>query len=223
MENITLFHGSEKIISRPSLEEGCPFNDFGRGFYCTPESTMAGQWACHRGASGFICSYSLDIDDLKIFNLLSGKYSPLNWLALVLSHRMFRISSPWENMAVNYIKNNFMPDTEGFDIIIGMRADDSYFSFAKAFINGKISLEQFKYVMVPGPSGEQFVLKTEKAFEKLEFKGFEKADSAIYYPRRKIRDLNALAGYEAEIELSQGGLFIGDILREEIKADDERL
>lgn len=58
---------------------------------------------------------------------------------------------------------------ENYDVIIGYRADDSYFSFASAFLNNTISLAQLERAMFLGKLGEQVVLKSERAFSQLHF------------------------------------------------------
>jgi len=115
-------------------------------------------------------------------------------------------------------------DVEQYDIVIGYRADDSYFSFARAFVNNEISLGQLKYAMSLGKLGEQVVLKSRKAFAAIQFVSYETADNMIYYARRKARDEEARAAFFAELENEgMGGLYMRDIIREEVKADDARL
>ena len=41
-----LWHGSEVVVERPLLDRCRQFNDYGRGFYCTPHEQMAMEWAC---------------------------------------------------------------------------------------------------------------------------------------------------------------------------------
>ena len=110
------------------------------------------------------------------------------------------------------------------DVIIGYRADDSYFSFARAFVNNEISLKQLSYAMRLGNHGEQFVLKSRKAFDCINFTSYEPADSTIYYTLRKARDEKARNAFFAELENDDAdGIFMRDITREEIKPDDLRL
>ena len=45
------------------------------------------------------------------------------------------------------------------DVIIGYRADDNYFSFARAFLNGSLSYERLCRTIRLGDLGLQFVLK----------------------------------------------------------------
>ena len=110
------------------------------------------------------------------------------------------------------------------DAIIGYRADDSYFSFARAFVNNEISLRQLSYAMKLGELGEQFVLKSEKAFSSIRFISSEKVSNAVYFPRRKQRDDAARAAFREELDRGDlDGLFIRDIIRERILPDDPRL
>lgn len=224
MSLLTLYHGSEKMVGAPDLESAVFFNDFGGGFYTTESSDAAFQWACHLGENGFVNKYGLDDEDLNLINLNGKDYTILNWLAIVLKNRMYRMAQASFARPVEYIIANFLPDISGADIIKGMRADEIYFFFAKAFLKGKISLGQLKVLMNLGPMGEQVVLKSEKAFRRLEFISLKGADSVYAYPRRMSRNNNALANYYAEVDIGdEEGIYIGDILRKEMKADDERL
>jgi hypothetical protein len=118
----------------------------------------------------------------------------------------------------------FLPEIEHYDAIIGYRADDSYFSFARAFVNNEISLNQLSYAMRLGELGEQFVLKSEKAFSLIRFISSEVVPNEVYFPKRKHRDDKARASYREEIEREDlNGLFIRDIVKEGILPDDPRL
>ncbi|MDY3221374.1 MAG: DUF3990 domain-containing protein, partial [Collinsella sp.] len=44
------------------------------------------------------------------------------------------------------------------DVIRGYRADDSYFSFARQFVSGMISLRQLQRIMCLGDLGIQYAL-----------------------------------------------------------------
>ena len=117
-----------------------------------------------------------------------------------------------------------MLDLSGYDVIIGYRADDSYFSFARAFIGNEISLNQLSYAMRLGKLGEQIVLKSPAAFDAIRFISCEGVDNTEYYARRKTRDDEARAAYKAELENDDlNGLYMRDILREELTPDDPRL
>ena len=125
---------------------------------------------------------------------------------------------------IDWLEKHFLIDLEPYDVVIGYRADDSYFSFARAFVNNEISLTQLSYAMRLGKLGEQFVLKSPAAFEKLQFVSYEVADNTQYYAKRKARDDEARAAFRAELEKDDlNGLYMRDIIREEVKPDDPRL
>lgn len=123
-----------------------------------------------------------------------------------------------------WLKENFLPDISEYDVIIGCRADDSYFSFARAFVNNEISLKQLSYAMQLGKLGEQIVLKSKKAFEMIQFETCIAVDHTEYYSRRKSRDDEARASYRKELENDDiNGLYMRDMIREEVKVNNPRL
>ena len=139
-------------------------------------------------------------------------------------HRKARLSTPLARREKDYLIQNFLPEFQSYDVIIGYRADDSYFSFARSFLSNEISLKQLGYAMKLGKLGEQFVLKSQKAFESIRFLDYEIADNTLYYAKRKVRDDEAREAYNKELENEDlYGIFMRDIIREEIKPNDPRL
>lgn len=226
MSKIELLHGSDHVIEKPDFYLGKTNNDYGRGFYCTRELSMAMEWACKQNTDGFVNKYSLEQDYLNILNLLDGGYNILHWMALLLKNRTFRLSNEIAVDARNYIIDNFSIDLKDFDIVIGYRADDSYFSFAESFVQNGLSLRGLNQALRLGKLGEQTVLISERAFENLKFEGAELADTTIYYPKFIKRDSGARETYRNKIRKSQSykdDIFVLDILREEMKNDDPRI
>lgn len=224
MSTIQIFHGSSKIIENPQFGAGKNHNDYGLGFYCTENLEMAKEWACPEKENGFANKYKIETDGLKILNLSSEQFTALNWLAILIENRRFDLDTPLMRQGFDYLKNNFLPDYSNADIITGWRADDSYFSFAKAFLSNQISYNQLTNAMKLGKLGEQFVLKSEKSFNQLKFTGYENVDYKIYYSKRKKRDEEARLQYKnASATEDLNGLFIIDVIRQEIKQDDSRL
>ena len=224
MSKIILYHGSPGIIEQPVFGKGKTYNDYGRGFYCTEHIELAKEWACTEGTDGYANQYELDTSGLSILNLSSDDYTILNWLAILMLNRKGRLSTPVAKQGREYLIQNFLPDFQSYDAIIGCRADDSYFSFARALIANAISLKQLGGAMRPGKLGEQFALKSPKAFEVIRFIGYTVADNTIYYAKRKARDDEARAAYMRELEKDDlDGIFMRDIIREEFRADVPRL
>ncbi len=224
MAKLTLYHGSPIILEHPTYGKGKANNDYGLGFYCTEHIELAKEWACTEGVNGYANQYELEMDGLAVLNLSADQFSLLNWLAILLQNRQIRLSTPIQIKGQEYLLRNFLPKYEDYDVIIGYRADDSYFSFARAFVNNTISLKQLSYAMRLGKLGEQVVLKSKKAFDAIRFVGYEIADESVYYLRRKTRDSEAREAFQKELENDNiDGIYIRDILKEEMKQDDPRL
>ena len=190
-----LFHGSEIISEKPLFGSGNPFNDYGLGFYCTREINLAREWACTEGKDGFVNKYDFNLDGLRVLYLNSGKYNILHWLSILLQNRRFDLSTPVSVQARQYLLDHFLPDYRRYDVIIGYRADDSYFSFARAFLANGITLEQLSRAMTLGKLGEQIVIVSEAAFSRLHFIASEPVDANVFFPRRMFRDRQARNDY----------------------------
>ena len=116
----------------------------------------------------------------------------------------------------------FLPEYRSYDVIIGYRADDSYFSFARDFINNAISLQQLGKAMYLGSLGEQVVPISRKAFSALQYLGHEYVDGAAWYPKYTARDTAARKAYaeESSKEIGLEEITVLDILRRRMKNED---
>lgn len=223
-KRITIYHGSKNIIENPIFGEGKKTNDFGLGFYCTESIDLAKEWAVSSTDDGYANKYELNAEYLNILNLNDGNYSILNWIAILLEHRLFSVNTPIAKRARQYLIDNFSINVNAYDIIIGYRADDSYFDYAESFINNGISVEQLAIAMKLGKLGEQIVVKSKFAFSNLAFMGFEEAQKELFYEKRKNRDTEANETYQKMIEHEEiNGLYVRDIINWEIKNDDSRV
>lgn len=184
-----IYHGSKEIIQKPMFGFGNKHNDYGLGFYCTETEELAKEWAVDIDRDGYANEYELNLRGLKILHL--KKYNVLYWLAILLENRTFVTLSPLANEAKQYIIDNFHIDYRSYDIIIGYRADDSYFTFAKDFINGVISYQQLGKAIKLGDLGEQIVLISEKAFNQLEYIKSTFVEKDIFLNAKIHRDESA--------------------------------
>ena len=222
-KRITIYHGSEKIVEQPIFGEGKKNNDFGLGFYCTLSEELAKEWAVSSLRDGFANRYTLDSEYLNILNLNSPEYTILNWIAVLVEHRLFSIKTPVARRAKRYLIENFSINVNAYDLIIGYRADDSYFDYAESCLNNGISVEQLARAMQLGKLGEQIVLKSKFAFSNLKYEGFDIAEKNQYYVLRKARDDEANQLYFEILEEESDGLYIQDIIRGGIQNDDPRI
>ena len=209
-----LYHGSENIIEKPVYGKGARYNDYGKGFYCTENIELAKEWACAKQKNGYANIYDLDLSELNVLNLNSASYNILNWLAILADNRTYWQNGSIAEPAKNYIKENFLPDISTYDVIIGYRADDSYFSFAQDFVSGVISLQKLAQAMRLGKLGEQIVLKSQKAFAQIQFVGYENADAEEYYIKKNEREREARRQYRRnkKEQADVNELFILDIM-----------
>lgn len=226
-KELIIYHGSKDIIEKPHYHGGKAENDYGFGFYCTKSLKLAKEWSCSNNENnGFANKYSIDTTDLKVLDLTSKRYTILNWIAILLKFRTFDLTNEISKQARDYLIKNFYIDVEQYDVVIGYRADDSYFSFARDFVNNTISVRQLSKAMKLGELGTQVVIVSQKAFNKLNFMGFEPADHLEYYTRRKARDEKAreeyLHGDVRKVSL-ENDLFVIDIIRRGLKDGDEIL
>ena len=227
MDNkLQLYHGSQRIIEKPSLGGGRLNNDFGLGFYCTDNEELAKEWACPTRHDGFLNKYELDISEARILDLTESQYNILNWLSILLKCREFDITNSVASQSKKYIISNFMPEIDNVDIIIGYRADDSYFKFAKDFLNNIISARDLDIAMRLGDLGLQYVLKSKRIFNDIKFTGYETANHIKYHYLRSERDKNSRDTYYSMTKNATAlneDIFAIDVLRGRIKNDDPRL
>ena len=223
---LDLFHGSNQIVEKPDISLGNEHNDYGRGFYCTKLEEMAKEWACKNGTDGFVNCYTLEDKGLKHLSLSDGQHTVLNWIAILLEHRTFSLSSPIAFNAREYIIEHYSINTSGYDVVTGYRADDSYFRYAESFVENALPLRSLNRALQLGKLGLQTVLVSPKAFERIRFVEATPVDKDIYYPKFVARDTKARKTYKEEIARSKtfmDDIFVLDILREEMNNDDPRI
>ena len=212
---IDIYHGSVNIVKQPLFGEGKIYNDYGRGFYCTQHVELAKEWACSADSDGYANHYQIDITGLSVLNLNTPEYNILNWLAILLGNRKFNVAEGMPQRAKTYLMEHFKVDYKKYDIIIGYRANDSYFSYAGDFVNGTLSLSDLSEAMCLGRLGEQVVLKSKKAFDALTFVEAIKASRQEYFAKYKSRDDEARAKYRqiASKPMAEDETYVIDIIR----------
>ena len=90
-----------------------------------------------------------------------------------------------------HLGKKFLIDVSEYDIVIGYRADDSYFRFPEAFVRREITLESLNKIFQTGELGKQYVLISERAFRLTHNIGCEEASEKSrqdYYSRKTGAD-----------------------------------
>ena len=222
-----IYHGSVVEVPKPLLSKGKPNNDYGRGFYCTEDVEMAREWACKgKEPPGFANAYELATEGLKILDLSSPDYTVLNWMAVLLANRTFDLDTDIAIEVRDYLMANFMPPIQDSDVVIGYRADDSYFNYADSFVNNALSISRLNEALHLGRLGTQVALRTERAFECLAYLGAEKVAWNEYHPRYVTRDADARTQWREVVKKASRAaddLFAVDIIRRGLRHGDQIL
>lgn len=224
MENMvkTIYHGSDRIVDKPMYGVGKEDNDYGSGFYTTEDIEKAREWAVINGNGNAICNeYRIDLKGLNVLNL--DDYGTLVWISEVVAHRGAKTAI--SNEVGNRLVEKYKIDTSDADVIIGYRADDSYITVMEAFLNNEVSVDEVDRMFRKGELGHQLFIKSEKAFDAIEFVGYEEVPlTGLLYgnadakARREVNDF--LNNRKAAIQI-EGFVPIGITAREAIKSDFE--
>lgn len=218
----TLYHGSTSKIEKPIFGFGKVHNDYGLGFYCTKELLLAKEWAVKSGNNGYVNEYTLNDSYLRILDLQDKKYCILHWIAILLENRTVSLNTAIARLGRDFILANYRTDYSSYDLIIGYRADDSYFSYTKDFLNNAISIRQLSLAMKLGNLGLQYVLKSNKAFELLKYEKAIPVPKTRYGNESQNRDAKAKHQYFTRVcnEILESDLFIRDIVKNKMSCND---
>lgn len=222
---MTLYHGSEFIIDNPIYGKGRKNNDYGIGFYCTEDEKLASEWAVSQDRDGYVNKYELDVSNLKILNLQDSKYNTLHWITILIQNRIFNIKNDISKEGKKYLVENFNIDLSEYDVVIGYRADDSYFMFAQAFLNNTISVQKLSKALKLGKLGLQVVLVSSKAFSKIKFINCTKASWEEYYELKRRREMEAKTEYIniSHIKSKEKNIYLSNLIEKEVDVNDPRL
>ena len=137
LDNMIIYHGSPNKI-KPMYGKGNKQCDYGLAFYCTEDEHQADLWAVSKKGYGFTHKYSLDVKGLKILKL--DEDDVLLWLAILMSNRSISDLSAIASVNSELLLDKYLTiDVNDYDVIIGYRADDSYFAFATSFLEGSLT------------------------------------------------------------------------------------
>lgn len=183
---LTVFHGSDHTIKKPCYLGGKDDNDYGNGFYVTEYEDRARSWATLNGdpKKSIVNVYQLQLEALKVLDL--NECGVLAWIAEVVANR--GTSEEATGILGERLVKLYRPNSEGFDIIKGYRADDSYTQVIEAFLMNQINIAEVERLFYKGSLGNQIFLKSEKAFECIEW---QEAYQAEYLEEYRNTDIQA--------------------------------
>lgn len=164
---IKVYHGSDHIIKKPVYLGGKSDNDYGNGFYTTEYEDRARSWATLNGnpEKSIVNVYDLELDELKVLDL--NEHGVLSWIAEVVANR--GTNQEAASIVGNRLVEMYRPDSSSYDVIKGYRADDSYTQVVEAFMLNQINIQEVERLFYKGSLGNQVFLKSEKAFEMIQW------------------------------------------------------
>ena len=175
------YHGSKVVIKEPIVKGSNELNDYGPSFYLTKDLEAAKSWACKNDSVGVVNEYEIrdqSFNSLKILDLTNKtKFSVLNWMAILIRFRQLDVSFIKNNeLTLNWLKKYYI-DVNDYDVIIGFRADDSYFRFPLRFISNDLAFEDLEDVFLSGELGVQYAFMSQRAIKMLKFQNAIECDS----------------------------------------------
>ena len=207
-----LYHGSDKIITTPKYNYGNHSNDYGCGFYMSNQKDVAKLWASKNIDGGYVMSYEVNIKNLNVLFLNDqNEDNILKWISILVKHRFSRYEIERYKNTIEALNNKYPVDIENYDMIVGYRADDSYFQYSRDFIANDLSLEMLSKAMHLGRLGKQYVLISEKSFKNIVLKNYEKisySNKYDYFRKEANRQYHIIKN-----EDSINNTYIRDILR----------
>lgn len=191
----TLWHGTKDENFKPKYNYGRKDNDYGVGLYTTENLELAKEWAMgfNNTNMGYVYQLSLNIENLKILDL--NRYPIETWLAILFQNRCIEgLVGIVRQRRDKFIEKYMLKNIKSYDIIIGYRADDSYFKYAEDFLNVAITKGQLEQALYLGDLGQQVFIQSEETFKRLKIVGRKKV-SFDYHKKFLQRDKRAREMY----------------------------
>ena len=209
---MVLYYGSATLFTKPTFGVGNSSNDYGRGFYMTPDKKIADLWASKFPYGGYNLKFKIDLNKLRILYLNTAtEKDVISWITLLVTHRFDKDEYEKSKETIEWLKRHYNLNIDDYDMIIGYRADDSYFNYSSEFVQNNLSLEALSMSMKLGKLGLQYALISKKAFQLLEFVSYTVVEHSDEYETFRLKTLNEFR--EIKKQDNVNNTFIRDIIR----------
>lgn len=206
------YYGADSLVIKPEFNKGNPSNDYGLGFYLTPSKELARLWASKFVNGGYLIEYDVDVSKLKILHLDTIEDEDvLKWISILISHRFSKEEKDSNIRNIKWLEDNYPFDIGDNDVIIGYRADDSYFDYSRDFVKNELSLEVLKDAMRAGNLGIQFVLISKRSFDYIRYIKHEEINHSGEYQAFRAKTREEYLKLKKEDD--ENNTFLRDIMR----------
>lgn len=153
-----LFHGAKnEIIGSIDLLHSKSSNDFGVGFYLGETFEQASTYIANSN-SHRVYAYSINLDNLKICEF----HVNTEWMLAIAYYR------GWIDQYKDHkLVRSIISKVENSDVIVAPIADNRMFDLISEFVDGVITNEQCEHALAATNLGNQYVLRTKNALDKL--------------------------------------------------------
>ncbi len=203
-----LFHGAKDSIDFPvDFQHSKVNNDFGVGFYLGENFIQAATYISNTNYKN-VYVFTLNINQLKIlkFNV------DTEWMLAIAYYRGWL--KEYEN---NSLVNDIVEKVEKADVIVAPIADNRMFDLISEFVDGSITNEQCKHALAATNLGYQYVIKTQKGINSLDFIQIcylSSKEKEEYKSRRlENNNINLNKVKVARIEYRGKGQYIDELLK----------
>ena len=156
-KDLVLFHGSKYGLSNITIDGSRNNCDFGNGFYLGETYNQALAFICENEESS-IYSFTCDFSELNIVKFECN----LNWMLAICYFR-----GSLENYKNHKIIKEILNKISNADVIVAPIADNKMFYIMSQFSEGEINADVALHSLSASSLGLQYILKTEKALNKL--------------------------------------------------------
>ena len=168
-----IYHGSKEVIKSPKVKGSNATNDYGPSFYMTIDLEAAKSWASKNNVIGIVNQYVIDNRVFKNFKVLDltnkDQYSVLNWITILMHFRTLDSSFIRNNRLTLEWLQKYYINVDDYDVIIGFRADDSYFRFPSRFVSNDLAFDDLEDIFLSGNLGVQYAFMSERAIKALKY------------------------------------------------------
>ena len=228
---ILLYHGSNHIVNTPIYHGGKLNNDYGYGFYMTQYPERAEEWALLMDGASYCNIYECNVEGLNVVNL--DEYGPLAWVAEVLKNRGPGDRHIDSKNSYKVFCKKYCVDLSKADVIVGYRADDSYFQIIESFLDNYITIDEVVSFFYKAKLGRQIVFISKKSFDEKYIKfsnAYKVSNERLKYAKNNDNNarktvLSSLRNIEDAVDLGKkkvGKLNYRDCLQTDYKYDKER-
>lgn len=157
---LLLFHGTGVDIQGDiDTKHSTPPNDFGDGFYVGESLKQGATWVCDKDYASVYAFYFNGSGSKKVLFDVGRK-----WLYAILYYR-----NAFRNFEINEEVKNIIKEVESADIVVAPIADNQMFKTIDSFARREITDEACLHALSATNLGMQYVFKSDKACQKLEF------------------------------------------------------